>query len=161
MCHHLRCVWWLPCSSSLQHVANDGDVSLLMVCYEVHVVPWWAPTIHRLRDGTDVFVLLVYWVWKANVHSAVQMEKSILEITLSGQWASNTRASWGCMPNQMWFCILLLFKWQGICTECTPRKCHAWSEYSAWGTWCHSEWPKPCRYRVINLTVWDEEGQGE
>ena len=81
------------CSSSLQHVANDGDVILLMVCYEVHVVPWWALTIHRLRGNTDVFVLLVYWVWKANDHFAVQMEKSMLEITLSGHWARNTRAS--------------------------------------------------------------------
>ena len=38
---------------------------------------------HILSDDTDVFVLLVYWVWKANVHSAVQMEKwdgTILDI---------------------------------------------------------------------------------
>ena len=33
------------------------------------------PTIPILRDDTDVFVLLVYWVWKSNIHSAVQMEK--------------------------------------------------------------------------------------
>ena len=36
-----------------------------------------------LSDETDVFVLLVYWVWRANVHSAVQMEKwdgTILDI---------------------------------------------------------------------------------
>ena len=41
------------------------------------------PTIPILRDDTDVFVLLVYWVWKSNIHSAVQMEKwdgTILDI---------------------------------------------------------------------------------
>ena len=91
---------------------------------------------------THVFYMHVFQ------NTFLQMEKSILEITLSGQWARNTRASWGCMPNQKWFCILLLFKWQGICTESTPGKCHAWSEFSAWGT-CNSQWPKTYRYRVL------------
>ena len=42
---------------------------------------------------------IVYWVWKANVHSAVQMEKwdgNILKMPLSGNWARNSRVSWGC-----------------------------------------------------------------
>ena len=31
--------------------------------------------IRILTDDTDVFVLLVYWVWKMQLHSAVQMER--------------------------------------------------------------------------------------
>ena len=40
----------------------------------------------------------MYWVWKANVHSAVQVERwdnTILELPLSGHWARNVRVSWG------------------------------------------------------------------
>ena len=34
-----------------------------------------APSIRILSDETDVFVLLVYWVWKGGTTTFVQMEK--------------------------------------------------------------------------------------
>ena len=90
-----------------------------------------APTICILSNDTDVFVL-GYWVWKANVHSAVQMEKWDDSGTILDK---NARVSRGSMPYQdMILYPLHLCKGQGICTESTPGKCHAWSEYSAWVT---------------------------
>ena len=34
-----------------------------------------APIVRILSDDTDVFVLLVYWVWKSVVKAKVQIEK--------------------------------------------------------------------------------------
>ena len=101
MCHHLRCVWWVP---------------LQLRCQPSHGL--WCSLCCCFMFGTH--------------HAQIQI---------------------------LWFCVLPQWKWQGIYTESTPGKCHAWSEYSAWGSWCHSPWPKTCRYRVIPFTVWDEEGQ--
>ena len=47
---------------------------LISPSYMMQAAGAGAPTIPILRDDTDVFVL-VYWVWKSNIHSAVQMEK--------------------------------------------------------------------------------------
>ena len=73
-------------------VKEEADITLIN--YMLQAAGAGAPTICILSNDTDVFVL-VYWVWKANVHSAVQMEKwdgTILD--------KNARVSWGSMPYQ-------------------------------------------------------------
>ena len=34
-----------------------------------------ASTVHILSDDTDVFVIMVYWCWKAGITTNLQMEK--------------------------------------------------------------------------------------
>ncbi|KAJ3613983.1 hypothetical protein NHX12_017560 [Muraenolepis orangiensis] len=60
---------------------EEADVTL--ISYMLEAARAGAPTIRILTDDTVVFVLLVDWAWKANVQSAVQMEKwdgTILDI---------------------------------------------------------------------------------
>lgn len=60
---------------------EEADVTL--VSYMLQVAGAGAPTIRILSDDNDIFILLVYWAWKADVQSAVQMEKwdgTILDI---------------------------------------------------------------------------------
>ena len=85
-----------------------------------------APTIPILRDDTDVFVL-VYWVWKSNIHSTVQMEKwdsTILDINATVralvekcQGLMGKHVLSGCDTASC------LWKGKGIFTE-TTGKCH-------------------------------------
>ena len=54
-------------------VKEEADITLIN--YMLQAAGAGAPTICILSNDTDVFVLLVYWVLKTNVHSAAQMEK--------------------------------------------------------------------------------------
>lgn len=57
--------------SIVQH--DEADISL--VSYMLHAASGGAHTVRILSDDTDVFVLLVYWCWKAGISCSVQMEK--------------------------------------------------------------------------------------
>ena len=156
MCHCLRCVGG--------HVAKDCDASLLVVSDWFHFVTCWAPTSHRLsNDDTYVCILLMDWVWKANVHSAVQMEKwdgTTMEMPLSRYWDRNVRFSWvhACMPYQdvnlyptpveitMYHYLHWKYSWEVPCL--------VWIQ--CLGNLMPLTVTKTYRYRIV-CTVWDEE----
>ena len=46
-----------------------------MIAYLLQASESGKSVIRILTDDTDVFVLLVYWVWKMQLHSAIQMER--------------------------------------------------------------------------------------
>ena len=52
---------------------EEADVT--MIAYLLQAAESGKSVIRILTDDTDVFVLLVYWVWKMQLHSAVQMER--------------------------------------------------------------------------------------
>ena len=52
---------------------EEADVT--MIAYTLKSAENGKSVIRILTDDTDVFVLLVYWVWKMQLHSAVQMER--------------------------------------------------------------------------------------
>ena len=52
---------------------DEADVT--MIAYLLQDAESGKSVIRILTDDTDVFVLLVYWVWKMQLHSAVQMER--------------------------------------------------------------------------------------
>ena len=60
-----------PCTSIVQH--EEADITL--ISYMLQAVETGAPVVRILSDDTDVFVLLVYWVWKSVVKAKVQIEK--------------------------------------------------------------------------------------
>ena len=65
---------------------EEADINL--ISYMLQAAEAGALTIRILNDDTDVFVLLVYWAWKANVQSTVQMEKwngTILDINTTNR----------------------------------------------------------------------------
>ena len=46
-----------------------------------------ASTVRILSDDTDVFVIMVYWCWKAGITTNLQMEKwngTVLSINATG-----------------------------------------------------------------------------
>ena len=52
---------------------DEADVT--MIAYLLQAAKCGTSVIRILTDDTDIFVLLVYWVWKMHLHSAVQMER--------------------------------------------------------------------------------------
>ena len=52
---------------------DETDVTIIV--YLLQAADGGKSVIRILTDDTDVFVLLVYWVWKMQLHSAVQMER--------------------------------------------------------------------------------------
>jgi len=44
-----------------------------MIAYMLQAAEFGKDVIRILRDSTDVFVLLKYWVWKMQLHCNVQM----------------------------------------------------------------------------------------
>ena len=52
---------------------DEADVT--MIAYLLQAAEGGKAVIRILTDDTDVFVLLVYWVLKMQLHSAVQMER--------------------------------------------------------------------------------------
>lgn len=52
---------------------DESDVT--MISHMLQAAESGKGTIRILSDDTDVFVLLVYWVWKAELRSRVQMER--------------------------------------------------------------------------------------
>ena len=52
---------------------DEADVT--MIACALQAAESGKPVIRILTDDIDVFVLLVYWVWKMQLHSAVHMER--------------------------------------------------------------------------------------
>ena len=50
-------------------------INTTMIAYLLQAAESGKSVIRILADDTDVFVLLVQWVWKMQLHSAVQMER--------------------------------------------------------------------------------------
>jgi len=46
-----------------------------MIAYMLQAAEFGKDVIRILSDSTDVFVMLVYWVWKMQLHYSVQMER--------------------------------------------------------------------------------------
>jgi hypothetical protein len=64
-------------------IARHDEADISLVSYMLHAASAGAQTVRILSDDTDVFVLVVYWCWKAGVSCHVQMEKwdgSVLDI---------------------------------------------------------------------------------
>ncbi|KAJ3603792.1 hypothetical protein NHX12_028533 [Muraenolepis orangiensis] len=74
---------------------EEADVTLISYMLEAAR----AGAIRILIEDTVVFVLLVYWAWKANVESAVQ-KKEWTYMPPSGHWVTHVRVSWECMRCQ-------------------------------------------------------------
>ena len=53
----------------------EGSTDYNLTIYLLQATESGKSVIRILTDDTDVFVLLVYWVWKMQLHSAVQMER--------------------------------------------------------------------------------------
>ena len=56
-------------------IVKHEEADITLISYMLQAAGARALTIHILCDDTDVFVLLVWGAWKADVQSAVQMEK--------------------------------------------------------------------------------------
>ena len=56
-------------------ILKHEEADITLISYMLQAAEAGALTIRILSDDTDVFVLLVYWAWKAIVQSTVQMEK--------------------------------------------------------------------------------------
>ena len=53
---------------------EHDKAGVTMIAYLLQAAESGKSLIRILTDDTDVFVLLVYWVWKMQLHSTVQME---------------------------------------------------------------------------------------
>ena len=64
---------------------DEADVT--MIAYLLQAAESEKSVIRILTDDTDVFVLLVHWVWKMELHSAVQMERwNGVVININATW---------------------------------------------------------------------------
>ena len=61
--------------SYLDCMTRHDEADITLISYMLHAVREGAHRVRILCDDTDVFVLLVYWSWKANVEADVQFEK--------------------------------------------------------------------------------------
>ena len=52
---------------------DEADVT--MTAYMLQTAEFGKDVIRILSGDTDVFVVLVYWVWKMQLHCSVQMER--------------------------------------------------------------------------------------
>ena len=50
---------------------DEADVTL--IAYMLQAAEFGKDVVRILSDDTDVFVMLVYWVWKMQVHCNMQM----------------------------------------------------------------------------------------
>ncbi len=70
---------WHGCRHVNDNRYNGGsehdEADVTMIAYLLQAAEGGKSVIRILTDDTDVFVLLVYWVWKMQLHSAVQMER--------------------------------------------------------------------------------------
>ena len=59
------------CNGDFEH----DKTGVTMIAYLLQAAESGTSEIRILTDDTGIFVLLVYWVWKMHLHSAVQMER--------------------------------------------------------------------------------------
>ena len=78
-CHaYSPALTWMQ-TMSIDSRYNGGfehdNAGVTMIAYILQAAESGKSLMRILSDDTDVFVLLVYWVWKMQLHSAVQMER--------------------------------------------------------------------------------------
>ena len=56
-------------------IVNHDEADITIISYMLKAAAAGASHIRVLSDDTDIFVLLVYWVWKENITSEIYMEK--------------------------------------------------------------------------------------
>lgn len=69
--------------SKAESVVRHDEADISLESDMLQAVKGGAKAIRIISDDTDVFVLLVYWTWKANVMADIQMQKwdgSVLDI---------------------------------------------------------------------------------
>ena len=54
---------------------EQDKTGVTMIAYLLQAAESGTSVIRILTDDTDIFVLVLYWVWKMHLHSAVQMER--------------------------------------------------------------------------------------
>ena len=54
---------------------EHDKTGVTMIAYLLQAAESGKSLIRILTDDTDLFVLLVYWVWKMQLHSVVQVER--------------------------------------------------------------------------------------
>ena len=62
----------MDCRDDGAFTHDEADVT--MIAYMLQAAEFGKDIIRILSDDTDVFVMLVYWVWKMQLHCSVQME---------------------------------------------------------------------------------------
>ena len=76
---------------------------MTMIAHLLQAAERGKSVIRILTDDTDVFVLLVYWVWKMQLHSAVQMERwngVVIDINATCfYWVPSICSCQECMPS--------------------------------------------------------------
>ena len=80
------------------------EAEVTMIAYLLQAAESGKSVIRILTDDTDFFVLLVYWVWKMQLHSAVQMERwNWMVIYISTRhvcyWVPSVWSYQECMPS--------------------------------------------------------------
>ena len=80
---------------------DEADVT--MIAYLLQAAESGKLVIRILTDDTDVFVLLVYWVWQIQLNSAVQMERWNGVVIISTRhvcfWVPSVCNCQECMPS--------------------------------------------------------------
>ena len=75
-----------------------------MVSYMLQSVREGKRVIRIVSDDTDVFVILVFWVWKLEITALVQMEKwdgSVLHINTAAALGNKSPAPWNACFDRM------------------------------------------------------------
>ena len=80
---------------------DEADVSL--ISYMLDAARHGAATIRILCGDTDVFVLMVYWCWKAGIHVACRWRNGTelfwISIQQHRSWVISVAPSWQCTPS--------------------------------------------------------------
>ena len=53
---------------------THDEADVIMIAYMLQAAEFDKGVVRILSDDTDVFMMLVYWVWKMQLHCSVQME---------------------------------------------------------------------------------------
>ena len=65
----------MPIDSRYNGGFEHDEADVTMIAYLLQAAESGKSVIRILTDDTDIFVLLICWVWKMQLHSAVQMER--------------------------------------------------------------------------------------
>ena len=69
----------MDADTSIDSRYNGGyehdKTGVTIIAYLLQAAESGTSVIRILTDDTDIFVLVLYWVWKMHLHSTVQMER--------------------------------------------------------------------------------------
>lgn len=96
----------LLCTQSIgDHIELVSRADSIVISYMLDAASHGAATIRILCDDTDVFVLMVYWYWKAGITRYVacrwrnETELFLISIQQHRSWVINVALSWQCTPS--------------------------------------------------------------